>query len=104
MMNNLSATVLAVTQAGHLVTISMMALIPTTTSRIIPQAMPVQLPVVLLPWMDVEAQQRPVWTSTLAMSDHELIQKMQTVPRYHSGGATYLAFHLARILECLSLA
>jgi len=104
MMNILSATVLAVTQAGHLVTIPMMALIPMTTSRIILQTMPVQLLVVLLPWMDVEAQQRPVWTNTLAMSDHELIQKMQTVPRYHSGGATYLAFHLARVFEGLSLA
>jgi hypothetical protein len=104
MMNILSATVSAVTQAGHLVTIPMTALIPTTTLRIIPRAISVQLLVALLPWMDVEAQQRPVWTNTLAMSDHELKQKMQTVLRYRSGGATYLAFHLARVLECQALA
>ena len=100
MTNTLPATVLAVTLADYLVTIPMMALIPMTTLRIIP----VQLLAAPLPWMDVEVQQRLVWTNTLAMSDHELAQKMQTVPRYRSGGATYLVFHPARVLECRALA
>src|SRR5216683_7189888 len=101
MTNMLSAIVLVVTQAGLLATLPMMASIPTMTLRIIRQTVSVQLLVVLPPWMDVEAQQRLDWISTLATSGHELIQKMQTAPRYRSGGATYLVFRLALVLECL---
>lgn len=101
-MNMRSATVLAVTQVGLLATLLTMALIPTTTWRITWQLVSAQLLVVLPLWMDGEAQQPPCWTSTLAMSDRELTQKIPTVLRYRSGGVMYLVFHL--VLECLSLA
>jgi hypothetical protein len=88
------------TQAGLLVTLHMMALIPMTTLMIIrwPAAL-VQHLVVLPPLMDVGVRRRPDWTITLATSDLELTQKMQMVPRYHNGGATYLVFLLAPVLE-----
>jgi hypothetical protein len=57
MMNILPGMISTIMQAGHLVTVSMMALIPTMRLRIIiPQAISVQLLVGLLPWMGVEAQ------------------------------------------------
>lgn len=67
-----------------------MALIPMTTWMIIrwPAAL-VQHLAVLPPLMDVGVRRHPDWTIT-AMSDPELKQKMQMVPRYRSGGATYL--------------
>jgi hypothetical protein len=51
--------------------------------------------------MDVGVRRRPDWSITLATSDPELRQKMQMVPPYRSGGATYLVFLLAPVLEWL---
>lgn len=100
MMNLRSATVMQVLP----VTLPTTALILTTTWRTTWQLVSAQLLVVLLLWTDGEAQQRPCWTTTLDMSDRELTQKIQMVLRYRSGGVMYLAFHLAPVLECLSLA
>jgi hypothetical protein len=90
------AMVLPATQAGLLVTLRMMALIPMTTWMIIRwPAASVQHLVVLPLMMDAGVPQRLDWTITLTMSDPELRQKMQMVPRYRCGGATYLVFLLA---------
>ena len=94
---------IATTQVGLLVTLRMMGLIPMMTSTIIRRAL-VQLLVALHPLMDAGVRRRPDWTTTLAMNDPELIQKMQMVLHYHSGGAMYLVFLLAPVLECLPLA
>jgi hypothetical protein len=99
-----SAMEQATTQAGLLATLRMMALIPMTTSMIIRRPVSVQLLVVLPPLMDARVRRRPDWTTTLATSDPEPTQKMQMVPRYRNGGAMYLVFLLAPVLECLSLA
>jgi hypothetical protein len=94
--------VLPATQLGLLVTLRMMALILMTTLMIIRWlAASVQHLVVLPPLMDAGVRRRLDWTITLAMSDPELTQKMQMVPRYRSGGATYLVFLLALVDQLL---
>ena len=94
------AMVLPAMQAGLQVTLRMMASIPMMTSMSIrwPAASAQRL-VVLPPSMDVGVRRRPDWTITLATSDPELTQKMQMVPHYRSGGATYLVFLLVLVLE-----
>ena len=95
------AMVLSATQAGLLVTLHMMASTPMTSMMIIRwPAVSVQHLVVLPPLMDAGVRPRPDWTITLAMIDPELTQKMRMVPRYRSGGATYLVFLLV-LLERL---
>lgn len=94
--------VLPATQLDLLVTLRMMALILMTTLMIIRWlAASVQHLVVLPPLMDAGVRRRLDWTITLAMSDPELTQKMQMVPRYRSGGATYLVFLLALVDQLL---
>ena len=94
---------IATTQVGLRVTLHIMVLIPMMTLTIIRPAS-VQLLVVLRPLMAAAVRRRPDWTTTLAMNDLELRQKMQMALRYHSGGAMYLVFLLAPVLGCLPLA